>query len=178
MSRSNPEPDFEWLLSARADIQRDLLDLHNLVTLRRDALMQGDDDRLRSTFGLLVGAGFSLWRAAFQSDIARGWPDILNRADELLRELLVTNAALFTFERTVRDWTFGYYLNNALQRLAEVRQKLGDENLTDTLTRFDDLHRHGLIGLTIKPTESWSIGQAALRELVHTLRERLDAHSS
>jgi hypothetical protein len=94
-SQPPPEPDFEWLIDARADIQRDMFEIYELDRKYRGTLTKGDDDSLRGAFASLVGAAFSLWRAAFLSHIARSWNDILTNASQLLAETLTTNAALY-----------------------------------------------------------------------------------
>jgi hypothetical protein len=163
------DPDFDWLLAARADIQQDLLVLYRFVKDSRDALLQGDEDTDRGVFTLLVGAAFSLWRAAFLSHIDPGWPAVLDKTEALLKAVLETNAVPFSTELSVKNWMFGYYLNSALHRLAVVRQRLGDESLTPTLKRFDKLYEQGLIRIAIAPTECWQIAHAALRELTTSL---------
>ena len=87
-----PEPDFEWVIAARADIQRALLDLYRFEEKIRSRLLVEADNVSKSAFALLVGASFSLWRAAFLSDIAQGWPQILDSAKLLLHEVLSSNA--------------------------------------------------------------------------------------
>jgi hypothetical protein len=169
-----PETDYEALLRARADIQQDLLTLLRLVRDRRHALMAADQRTVLGVFALLVGGAFSLWRAAFLTDIMREWPDILDKAEYLLDELLKTNAAPFSVEHKAKEWIFGYYLNNAIYRLAEVRRRLPDVDPTPALSAFDELAQGGgLIGTTMKPTELWRIVHDAHRELTVTLLQRV-----
>jgi hypothetical protein len=117
---THPDPDFKWLLPARAKIQQALLDLHNLGTTRRIDLLN-DAEHLARPFVLLVGAAFSLWRAAFLSDITQSWEWIVDTANTLLEKLLITNTLSFSTDRDLRYWMVGYYLNSTGFRLDAAR---------------------------------------------------------
>ena len=55
--------NFNWLVKARASNQEALLRLYRLGKENSEKLQS--DEVGRSLFTLLIGAGFSLWRAAF-----------------------------------------------------------------------------------------------------------------
>ena len=75
MMANDRRPDFEWVIQARADIQNDLLTLYKMVEREDQSLTSGDyNDPLKISFSLLVGASFSLWRAAFLSHVRQAWP--------------------------------------------------------------------------------------------------------
>lgn len=167
------DPDFDWLIAARTSIQQDLLTLLRIVEDDRNALERCDERACRSVFMLLVGAAFSLWRAAFLSNIDREWEDILDTSKSILKELLTTNAVPFSTEHRTRDWMFGYYLNSALFRLDHARSRLGDVPPSEVLTRLADLHEHGLIGIDKTPEAMWDISQSGLHEMTSILRDRL-----
>jgi hypothetical protein len=103
VANSSPRPDFDWVIRARTNIQWDLLTLYKLAD-RNGPLVQRENDVLKASFSLLVGASFSLWRAAFLSHIDQEWSDILGGARELLDKLLTTNAVSFQTDLDCRDW--------------------------------------------------------------------------
>jgi hypothetical protein len=150
-----PALDFKWVIDARADIQAAMLALYQFDSRNRERLLTEDDDVHRGVLGLLVGASFSLWRAAFLSGIEREWKDVLNDATDLLREVLTSNAVSFPTELRLKDWMFGYYLNNALYRTADARTKLGIASDDLTFEAFDTLQRDGLVGTKEDPKDQW-----------------------
>jgi len=72
---------FTWLVSARARNQQVLLQFYDFGLRNAEALLC--DAIGRSDFTMLVGAAFSLWRAAFSSDANRNWWAILGEANKL-----------------------------------------------------------------------------------------------
>lgn len=131
-------PDYESLLAACADIQQDLLVLLRLATDHREALLQSDVESCRSVFMLLVGSGFSLWRAAFLSHIDREWPSLFDKAQFLLEELLTTNAAPFGVEHKAKDWCL--VITSIAQSTESVRQQR-DSNAPTRRQHWSDLMR-------------------------------------
>jgi hypothetical protein len=176
--QTHPDPDFNWLVPARANIQQALLDLRNFGTTRRIDLLK-DAEHLARPFVLLVGAAFSLWRAAFLSDITQSWEWIVDKANELLEKLLITNTVSFSTDRDLRIWMMGYYLNSAGFRLDAARETLGSVPESHVQHRFDELHgRGGLINVQGEPNKAWDAYFDAFRELFTILRDRADAHSA
>jgi hypothetical protein len=173
-----PDPDFDWLLKARSEIQQTLLDLRKFGTTHRDALIPQGDTVSGALFALLVGTAFSLWRAAFLSDIERSWPELIDKANDLLKTLLITNAVPFSTDRDVRNWMMGYYLNNARFRIADACEKLGGMPDADAFRRFAEIHPHGIIDLDRTPTEIWDILLGALCELFNSLKLRMAVPSN
>jgi hypothetical protein len=159
------------VIDARAEIQRDMLALRNLGQSRRELLALGDDRS--GAFALLTGAAFSLWRAAFLSDIGQGWQEIIDGSTRLLQKVLETNSVPFTTERDVRDWMFGYYLNSALHRLAEVRD-MRDMAESGSYETFDEIRRDDLFGIRKPPAELWQVLHETLRTFLRSLEKRLD----
>lgn len=76
---------------------------------------------MNAVFPMLVGASFSLWRAAFLSHINQTWPDMISSEKNLLEILLETNTVSFRTDLKCRDWVFGYYLTSAFRRLSTAR---------------------------------------------------------
>jgi hypothetical protein len=91
------DPNFDWLIGARTSIQHDLLTLLRIVEDDRDALERSDERTCRSVFMLLVGSAFSLWRAAFLSNIDRKWEDIFDTSRSILKGIAHN-------ERSGIDW--------------------------------------------------------------------------
>lgn len=107
-----------WAIEARARSQRLLLALYSTVQYRAADPLTNDDARV---FSLLVGVGFSLWRAAFLAEApTRTGTKALAEAYELLGEVLRSNAIAFSTDQRLQGWTGGYYLNNAKLRLVEA----------------------------------------------------------
>ena len=73
-------------------------------------------------FHHLIGAAFSLWRAAFLSSPDRDVSSMDADARRFLGVLIRDNAINFPQDREMRAWTAGYYLNNALFRLHLIYQ--------------------------------------------------------
>jgi hypothetical protein len=168
-----PEPDFDWLLRARSEIQSELHLLWVFGRDQRNALLAAADDATRTTFTLLIGAGFSLWRAAFLSDISRSWPEIIDKGNDLLKTVLITNAVPFSTDRAVRDWMMGYYLNNARFRLATARDRLAVPAETQVWKDFGTIHPRGIEDVNISPTRIWDILLPAFCDLRSTLKNRV-----
>jgi hypothetical protein len=118
MSESNSK-DYEWLLEARAKNQRLILRLYDFGRTNGEVLQR--DPNRQDLFAFLVGAVFSLWRAAFLSDTIRAWPETFKGANDLLKTLIEDNAVTYPTDRKTKEWMGGYYLNNAAFRLFEAR---------------------------------------------------------
>jgi hypothetical protein len=165
---------FGWLIGARSDSQSLLLRLyrfgHGVSNLE-------DHETARRLYAHLVGAAFSLWRAAFLSDSTRQWREILrgNRgALKFLEKVLRDNAINYPQDRDTRDWMGGYYLNSARFRLVRVRQRLAEivpeSRDSERFKSLDELDADGTTGR--KATECWYILHGATTEAVDQL-ERL-----
>ncbi len=137
-----PQSDnFAWLIKARAVNQETLLRLYRFANQNSQELR--DKPMARAVFVLLVGAGFSLWRAAFLSDAIRSWPQIIQDATKLLKRLVGDNAVAYPQDRETREWMAGYYLNNARWRLLLAWEELRKHRAT--LTAPISLMRFGLL---------------------------------
>jgi len=101
---SEKELDLEhakWLLGARRKNQDLLLRLYefgkkNGKVLKRDSSRQ-------ELFAFLVGATFSLWRAAILSDTKRGWKKSFKGANDLLGTIIKDNAVTYPTDRKTRE---------------------------------------------------------------------------
>jgi len=174
MTPSDTRPDFEWVIQARADIQSDLLTLYKMVEGENQPLTAGEyNDPLKISFSLLVGASFSLWRAAFLSHVKQAWPNLATAARKLLYKVLETNTVSFQTDLDCRDWMFGYYLSSALSRLSEAKKTLGVGG--PEYADFERVHEHGLFGITDTPHNLWTLLRRTLMALTTELKLRIDA---
>lgn len=171
----NEVDHFKWLVDARRDNQALLLRLYRFGQSVPDL----KDDKIgRQLYAYLVGAGFSLWRAAFLSDSTREWADILqgdHSAVKLLEKVLRDNAINYPQDRDTRDWMGGYYLNSARLRLVRARQRLRDlvprSSDLPRLRLLDQLDADGIEGRNA--TECWQILHDAAVETIDELEKAL-----
>lgn len=161
------QPDYTWLVQRRADIQLVLLDLHTLLKEQRSTI-QGTEPQ-RTTFLLLVGTAFSLWRAVFLVDCERDWPEIVENAEQFLESVVRDNAINYPQDRRARAWTAAYYLNNARHRLVRIQRKYPHLKTLDAFQRLGQLHEDGLEeGSIVGP---WNAVLDALREALGVFRD-------
>lgn len=169
---ANPD-NFNWLVQARASNQEALLRLYRLAKGNSEKLQC--DEMGRSLFTLLVGAGFSLWRAAFLSDAHREWARIIGDATQLLERLVRDNAVAYIQDRETREWMAGYYLNNAQWRLLIAWKQLKLQGHRGSMpVALRRVKRYEDRGVEQElPIELWNTSHGALRELMGVLEQRL-----
>jgi hypothetical protein len=68
----------------------------------------------------LVAVSFSLWRAVFLADRSGKTVAKLGGAEAFLAKTLTDNAIAFAQDRTAREWSFSYYVDNAFYRLEAI----------------------------------------------------------
>jgi hypothetical protein len=170
--------DYEWLIGSRSRIQASLLALHRMLpALEAQAAVEAAA-AARSSFGLLVGAAFALWRAAFLEDISREWPDVLSGAKALLEKLLESNSILFGDERATKNWMGGYYINNARYRLIHLSEKIPPGSLdADALASLETLRQANWTERTT-PQTAWDAAHALLATMIKVVRAQLEGVSS
>jgi hypothetical protein len=123
-SEQLPSPGhLEWMIKGRAKNQQAALDLYELMKDHRQAI---EDKRLSSKAQDLAAVAFSLWRAVFLADRTGKTEAKMKDAEAFIGKMLTDNAIAFTQDRTAREWTFLYYLDNALYRLRECAEKWPD----------------------------------------------------
>jgi hypothetical protein len=159
-------PEFRWIIDARSQVQDLLLRLYRIGS---DWPVEDDKDIGRS-YTYLVGAAFSLWRAAFLTDADRSLSKIV-RGDfgalTLLRTLIKDNAVNYPQDRKTRGWMVGYYLNSARLRLAHTRKFLPEADQSPQLAKFLALHQEGIAELP--PPTAWDTIYEAASAMVDTL---------
>lgn len=105
--------DMARLVKRRSEVQDLLFRLWRFGNRHLDDLKHP----YSTVFHLLLGAAFSLWRAAFLVEGRRTIAEMNEHALEFLRFLTWDNAINYPQDRATRAWTVGYYLNNAHLRL-------------------------------------------------------------
>ena len=117
----------EWLVAARNEIQVLMLNLY-----RRWARLDSEKREYAA------GAAFSLWRAAFllaEKELKSEFRDengvnvrssrVQAAAKAFLHQVVRTNAINFADELRNAPWTAGYYINNAVYRVNDMRGQPG-----------------------------------------------------
>lgn len=117
---------YSWLIQSKDQIVREMLEIHQILDVHNGAISKSESDR--SIIGLAVGVSFSLWRAAFLTDTTRDWSKILGNAQAMLLQVIEDNAVTYPHDKTNREWTVGYYLNNARYRLNRLAEKLRESD--------------------------------------------------
>jgi hypothetical protein len=113
---------YSWLVESRRKNQQFLVEL--LRFSQQHGTAMAEDPLRLSVFQLLVGVGFSLWRAAFLMDVERTRSGSLDHANQLLLRLVKDNAVNYPQEQSTRRWMAGFHLNNARFRLGKVKDRL------------------------------------------------------
>lgn len=151
------QDDLTWLVEQRSKIQKLLLDLHAFGKNQGDGLL--GHPVAYSAFQLLVGAAFSLWRAAFLTEPETTPEDTLKHLRQFLETLVRDNMIGYQQDKATQAWTAGYYLNNAYCRLNEAIATLGADPKPAEFSIFCEQNR-----LTIVSTDrrrAWEIAYAA-----------------
>lgn len=160
----NEKPDFEhlvWAVDQRAEIQRTLLAIYKVI--RTHTPPQYGYDKMH-ILNDLIGAAFSLWRAVFLAETFRDVKTIHENQEAFLEKLITDNAISFTDDKANRNWTVGYYLDNAKFRLQQASSYSDQQNKTTTLgeTVRPLLQLKGTMGAHLTRNE-WESVHCALR---------------
>jgi hypothetical protein len=161
---------FSWAIPRRAKSQELLLRLYQY--LERNPDLEQNRER-RGVFGLLVGTGFSLWRAVFLAQPVREWggnASILEGARQLLEKLLENNAFAYGDEKRIEEWSVGYYLNNAYYRTEAAIQRLGTSVDSPPIAAFLEQKAKGITADS--PQTIWDTGYEAALAILAKLEER------
>jgi hypothetical protein len=125
---TNDTKQLAWLVDARNDVQRFMLEVHTRAPELDVGAIEYDGDRSRR-WQWLVGVAFSLWRAVFllvDIEGPRAAGSAGRDAKEFLAKVIETNAIGFGDDRTRSAWSSGYYLNNVRLRLDKLWADLGE----------------------------------------------------
>jgi hypothetical protein len=151
-----------WAIEQRAEIQRTLLALYEFVHLHPVADLQMEE---RYLLDHLIGAAFSLWRAAFLAETLRQQEKIHESQEKFLEKVITDNAITFNDDKLNRHWTVEYYLENAKLRLARAigfSDHYKHTELHDTLIRH--LRLRGTDGIDLTQWE-WESAHYVLRAI-------------
>jgi hypothetical protein len=143
-----------WLVESRSKNQAASLKLY-LVAKDHAEKIAGDWD-LSNIAQSLSGVSFSLWRAVFLSDIKADMAATGADAQSFLGNLILHNMIAYPQDRNTREWTFIYYVNNAMYRLGAISKRRIPTSSPDRLSRALMRKRAPKIfGLTIKLRWKW-----------------------
>ena len=111
---------FEWLVPSRSKIQETLLKLYAICNANYKEGIKNErfDDLSIRLADVLVGMGFSLWRAVFlagheinlHSDLAKG---LL-----ILKRVIADNTIVYADDKN--SWSFKFYLENVYLRHSDL----------------------------------------------------------
>jgi tetratricopeptide (TPR) repeat protein len=156
---------FGWLVEGRSANQSSTLNLYRLIDSGQRAL--NGNAELFEAAKELTGIAFSLWRAVFLSDTTGEYEDEMADLRKFLISLISDDTVLYVTDKNARNWSFRYYLDNALHRLrklSEGRLRLvSEENLaSESETEKDE----------------WQAAQRALETALRRFEEALNAVES
>lgn len=109
---------FGWLVEGRSANQRSTLELYKLIDTNERAL--NGNAELFEAAQELTGIAFSLWRAVFLSDTTGEYADQMADLRKFLISLISDNTILYITDKNARNWSFRYYLDNAVHRLRKL----------------------------------------------------------
>jgi hypothetical protein len=115
-----------WLVKSRSDNQQ--------ATLKLLLVMKDNEEKLKADWDLanfaqaMVAVCFSLWRAVFLSDVTEddAHAETISDAQAFLGNLILHNMVAYPQDRSTRQWTFMYYVNNARYRLQALSKHHSD----------------------------------------------------
>ncbi len=106
-----------WLVNSRTANQRAALWLFMLFETYSEQVKGREFSQKAQT---MVAICFSLWRAAFLADKTGVRAAVLKDAKAFLGKMLTDNAITYPQDRSNREWTFNYYMNNAKDGLLNL----------------------------------------------------------
>ena len=150
----------------QTDIQKFLFDLYAVCKTVNHETAQPR----RDVSQLLVGVGISLWRAVFIIDPVSQSRYVHKDAVKVLQKLIDDNTFLYGNEKETKDWTAGYYTNNAYFRLSlayEYLPGLSGGKLAKTVRNFISQQRKSGSPKNLK--KSWEDAYTAAREILKSI---------
>jgi hypothetical protein len=103
-----------WAIEQRKEVQLTMLALYQFVQTHKAEHLTIDQ---QSMLNWLMGAAFSLWRAVFLAHSFRVPTSIYEAQAKFLGKVLEDNTITYPDDKASKDWTVGYYLENAEHRL-------------------------------------------------------------
>ena len=150
---------FDWLVQSRSHNQLSTLKLYKIIEANDVILSQ--NVVYQPLAQDLAAIAFSLWRAVFLSDANGETGDQLADVKKFLQQLMAHNAVLYQTDFNTREWTFRYYLDNAIYRLRHLSDRAGPKLLLD-----------GQFDFTVTfAKDDWTNAQAASDAAITTFGE-------
>lgn len=150
----------KWAVESRYENQRCAIRLLKLLTENEERIKKRKLDMLAQ---VLVGAAFSLWRAAFLADKSGMRAESYKAAISFLETMIADNAIGFAQDKREREWTFNYYVNN-------VRDTL-------LIWHLKKEYKHVVPKWIIaarSPTQRWKYAQKLLAQTVENFAAELE----
>lgn len=154
----------EWAIESRHENQRCAIRLLRLLTEQKDRIRQRQFDMFSQ---VLVGAVFSLWRAAFLADKTGIRAESYKAAISFLETMIAHNAIGYSQDRTEKEWTFNYYVNNVRDTLLIWSRKKEYRRIVPMW-----------IISARSPTQRWDYAQKLLTEAVENFAAELETPGS
>jgi hypothetical protein len=163
--------NIQWQIRAREQIQQLMLRLWVLLKENQQFANRQDFYQIVR----MAQTAYSLWRAAFLTNVRNNENEILDRSRDFLERILTTNAIGFQDELGRNDFAVVYYNNNAKYRLERecIHDKTGElENEPEfiellKISKDDDTERR--LQDTI-----WNICYNALNKCLSRFEERVN----
>jgi hypothetical protein len=142
----------DWLVGRRSANQKACFDLYKLLEIDVDVWKKSTENTRAAE--LLVGVGFSLWRAVFLGNRTGKRKAKIGHATSFLKTLVYDNMIGYQTDKTANEWTFNYYVHSARYRLEELHEDWGKDicpeyhrSTRDARDRWD--YCHGIFETTI-----------------------------
>jgi len=151
----------KWLVQSRYSNQQAALKIRALLDHPK-----ASDGNL-ATVQDLVGACFSLWRAAFLADKTGVRTAVFKHASAFLDEMIAHNAIAYAQDRKSYEWTFNYYATNAARALHKLADKW--PSIRTILSESDEP-----TGGYTRPQRRWDRNHRALEEAINCFEQHLE----
>jgi hypothetical protein len=155
-----------WLVNSRSNNQKSALRLFELFDKFENKMHKKE---LSETAESLAAACFSLWRAAFLADKTGVRTEAFADARAFLGKILTDNAISYPQDRSAREWTFNYYLNNAKNSLLSIQRYR--KRIEKVLNVPKKVTKGSIVA-----ERSWDRFQNAFEEAINCLEEELMNH--
>ena len=151
-------PHLRWAVKSRSENQQCGLKLLELFNKHPDVWKKTKYSLAAQS---LVAIAFSLWRAAFLADKVNKLGESRKSATSFLTTVIRDNTINYVQDRTEKEWTFNYYMDNARLRLLALAEKW-----------------HALVPTWKQekrsPTERWEYAQNLLFRAIANFEKHLD----
>lgn len=154
-----------WLVGSRSRNQQAALRLFEFLNVHEKV---AKTDSFNTDAQRLVAVCFSLWRAAFLADRTGIKHAAFADARAFLGKMLIDNAINYAQDRSAREWTFRYYMDNAKEGLIAVGNRWPE--VKKILSR-----KKSSIGRSTSPQRRWTRHQDALEAAINFLAIDLKA---